>query len=65
MHLASHRSLVPASPHSIPTVRVATCLSVSSCGGCEHRLWVCISVPQSLFRDAGNSLPSVDHLLLI
>lgn len=23
----------------VPTVRVATCLSVSSCGGCEHRLW--------------------------
>lgn len=65
MHLASHRSLVPASPHSISTVRVATYLSVSSYGGCEHRLWVCISVPQSLFRDAGNSLPAVDHLLLI
>lgn len=65
MHLASNRSLVPTHPLSIFTVTVAPCLSISTYGGCEHGLWVCISVPQSLFRDAYNSLPSVDHHLLI
>lgn len=57
--------LVPANPHFILTVRVGNCLSINTHGGYEHRRWGCISVPQSLFCDAGNSLPSVDPHFLI
>lgn len=54
MHLASSRSSVPTNPRPVPTVRISTYLSISTHGGYEYRLWVCISVSQLLLYDDGN-----------
>lgn len=63
--LSSSRSAVPASPHSGSLVRVGPCLQtlavISTRGGSEHSLWVCISLPSLLLRGAGSWLPSMDQ----
>lgn len=38
MHLASSGSSVPANPHSKPTVRISTYLSINTNGGYEFAL---------------------------